>query len=137
MVNKRLTGRAVASLLIMIERFYEEYDGREVSQKEIQEYLVKLGTRTPTATTCRRGGHSSGTSSRFMAGRGVQVPQSCVIAQGDHQQAGAGGILRYDQQHEGQGHIPDLRIVGAGEAGAARPGDGRDQPVEEDADPGD
>jgi integrase len=41
-VNKQLTGRTVRSHLNLIGRFYEEFDGREVTQKEIQEYLMKI-----------------------------------------------------------------------------------------------
>jgi len=45
MGNEQLTGRTVASHLNLIGRFYEEFDWREVTQKEVQEYLMKLGNK--------------------------------------------------------------------------------------------
>jgi hypothetical protein len=52
--NKQLTGRTVTSHLNLIERFYEEFDGREVTQGEVQEYLMKRGNRNACRNTCRR-----------------------------------------------------------------------------------
>jgi|GEM_PF-2426237 hypothetical protein len=43
--NRQPVGRTVRSHLNLIGRFYEEFDRMEVTQKEVQEYLMKLGNK--------------------------------------------------------------------------------------------